>query len=738
MVSLKSIADKFEYILNTNTFGKTFRVFSDKGELVKRNGHENEYRNGLVEIMSSNITSLSGLDFGTYNVNLTIYANATIRNKDNDGNFIEILELREILNQFIENYNGKTFGEDVEDKIYAVTYVISSPETLPSTSLGYIDECLPMQVNIGLIMFENGVNSNEWEVYLDGEELGYTGLVVSRVKTVETVPFNSASSTQTVVQTNGIGFDLICPQTTKDIINKIEEEILKCDNDSKAHLVYIKGHNTENAYICVFGNTQATLERNANVGFNISLLEGNPDLLTFEDNLWITRTVEVENLSNNTVTIENIDEQELFIKYDDGDIVKTSNSEIYHTFATVGEHDIIMFNANATDDDWANIEIKPYIGLDKMTYTVLGNNITVSKVNVPATTYIINDTYYVDGEINTVAVIGDGLQYVTGGFDKDAINITLPNTITAISDYAFREHSALKSIVLHEGLLTIGAEAFSGSGLDNIVIPSTVTSIGAAAFTFSPSANIDYITLLGSIPPIIGTNTFGTSYHIYVPQADLDAYKIAWSGYADRIFPMTDQSMFTWSTSGTEATVTGLSTSGTALTDITIPNVYLYNGVCYNTSKIGAVAFQNNTTLENVRLMDNMYRIESGAFNHCTALETITGGNITYVGQAAFLDSSLLHAVPVSKVTWIGIDAYSGLPITYLILSTSITHIGAGAFKDCSSLMGIECPATVPPTLESNAFDNTDNCEIYVPSASLSAYQSASGWSTYSSRLVGE
>jgi hypothetical protein len=37
--------------------------------------------------------------------------------------------------------------------------------------------------------------------------------------------------------------------------------------------------------------------------------------------------------------------------------------------------------------------------------------------------------------------------------------------------------------------------------------------------------------------------------------------------------------------------------------------------------------------------------------------------------------------------------------------------------------------------LGNNAFYNTNNCPIYVPSASVNAYKSASGWSTYASRI---
>jgi len=41
----------------------------------------------------------------------------------------------------------------------------------------------------------------------------------------------------------------------------------------------------------------------------------------------------------------------------------------------------------------------------------------------------------------------------------------------------------------------------------------------------------------------------------------------------------------------------------------------------------------------------------------------------------------------------------------------------------------------MPPTLGSSTFDDTNNCPIYVPSGSVNAYKSASGWSTYADRI---
>ena len=57
-------------------------------------------------------------------------------------------------------------------------------------------------------------------------------------------------------------------------------------------------------------------------------------------------------------------------------------------------------------------------------------------------------------------------------------------------------------------------------------------------------------------------------------------------------------------------------------------------------------------------------------------------------------------------------------------------------FQDCINLQKVTCLATIPPTLGGKGnFDNTNNCPIYVPSASLNAYKTATNWSVYASRI---
>ena len=188
----------------------------------------------------------------------------------------------------------------------------------------------------------------------------------------------------------------------------------------------------------------------------------------------------------------------------------------------------------------------------------------------------------------------------------------------------------------------------------------------------------------------------------------------------------------------------------TGLTSVIIPD---------SVTSISALAFYQCTSLpiiDNIRYADT-YAVEAVdktlstytikdktrfigdyAFSNCTLTSVTIPNSVTSIGTSAFEACSGLTSVTIpNSVTTIGASAFNSCDgLTSVTIGESVTSIGNYAFNYCSSLTSVTVNATTPPTLLGNrAFYNTNNCPIYVPSTSIDAYKSASGWSTYASRI---
>ena len=142
------------------------------------------------------------------------------------------------------------------------------------------------------------------------------------------------------------------------------------------------------------------------------------------------------------------------------------------------------------------------------------------------------------------------------------------------------------------------------------------------------------------------------------------------------------------------------------ITSITIP---------YGTTKIGDYAFHYCTGLTSVNIPNSVTSIGYGAFNYCSGLTSVEIPNsVTSIGSSAFQSCGGLTSVTIPN---------------------SVTSIGKNAFRLCRRLTSVTIHATTPPTLDNYAFNDTNNCPIYVPAESVDAYMSATNWSSYTDRI---
>ena len=142
------------------------------------------------------------------------------------------------------------------------------------------------------------------------------------------------------------------------------------------------------------------------------------------------------------------------------------------------------------------------------------------------------------------------------------------------------------------------------------------------------------------------------------------------------------------------------------LIDIQIPNDITY---------IGGTAFYGCHGLKSLDIPNSVTSVSTQVFSYCSGLISCTiGSGLTAIKYGFLQSCSALKSINIPS---------------------GVTSIGDYAFINCYSLTSVRCNPTSPPTLGTDVFKNTNNCPIYVPSGSVEAYKSASGWSEYASRI---
>ena len=124
------------------------------------------------------------------------------------------------------------------------------------------------------------------------------------------------------------------------------------------------------------------------------------------------------------------------------------------------------------------------------------------------------------------------------------------------------------------------------------------------------------------------------------------------------------------------------------------------------------------------------------AFANCKQFTSITIPNgVTTIEDYLFYQCERLTNVDIpNTVTSIGLNAFGNCyGLTSLTIPSGVTSIGHYAFTLCSHLTSLTCLATTPPAVSSSTFlySNINQATLYVPAASVSAYQNADYWKNF-------
>lgn len=268
-------------------------------------------------------------------------------------------------------------------------------------------------------------------------------------------------------------------------------------------------------------------------------------------------------------------------------------------------------------------------------------------------------------------------------------SVSIPESVTVIGVYAFKDCKVLKSVTFSEGLMTISEGAFSGaSSLKSLELPSTVTTIGQSAF--------ENCTSLISMNLQEGISSI--SRYAFRGCTSLEEIRIPSSL---NVLP--------------EYVFSGC----VSLTSIELPETL---------TTIGQRAFDGCKSLKSIKIPNNVSSLGIGAFSYCSGLEEVVlSTGLTKITEDAFRECSTLKVIEIPGSV-ISIDTYAFNKCTNLetvILSDGLQTIGSSAFSGCTKLMTIVFPATLK-TIGTYAFSTcTSLAKIAIPNSVITIDEGA-------------
>ena len=299
---------------------------------------------------------------------------------------------------------------------------------------------------------------------------------------------------------------------------------------------------------------------------------------------------------------------------------------------------------------------------------------------------------------------------------QEVTDLVIPESITAINDFAFQGCSGLTSVHFGDAITAIGVDAFSGcTGVTNVTLGNSIAYIGYGAFS-----NCTSITNLTISKSVIGLENMIqhcprlTSLNVEEGNPVYDSRE----GCNAIIETATNTLVVGCQTTVIPNTVTAIGAYAFAscegLTSITIPNsvtsigvetyvneyqndttFYYYNPFMFCTNLRTIIVEEGNPVFDSRDNCNGIIETSTNTLKFgCNA--TIIPNTVTAIGDNAFYGSGLKSFDIPNSVTTIGEAAFWFCDaLTDIHIPNSVTSIGDLAFGACLSLKDVTIPNSV-------------------------------------------
>lgn len=261
---------------------------------------------------------------------------------------------------------------------------------------------------------------------------------------------------------------------------------------------------------------------------------------------------------------------------------------------------------------------------------------------------------------------------------NDITTVVIEEGVTSISDHAFYGMPHLKTIDIPETVTSIGLYAFKNcTALDNVVLPAGLSKLGESSFYGCISLpSIEIPASLWSIQPYTFKNC-------------TDLQEVTFQ--EGNLMKIWDGAFY-----------------NTGLTGVVLPD-------CLEI--LDTYVFKNCADLAYVNLGDGITEIREAAF-YGTALPAIElTDNITAIGPYAFKNCLELDTVLMTEnLKTIGESAFFGCTgLSWMEFPEGLTTIDGYAFKRCTTLTQVTLPSTLTTLGDSAFYTCTAMTELTIP-----------------------
>lgn len=356
---------------------------------------------------------------------------------------------------------------------------------------------------------------------------------------------------------------------------------------------------------------------------------------------------------------------------------------------------------------------------------------SIEEITIPETVTIIGDYAFRDCEQleeiaipDSVITVGNYAFYKCSKLSK----VTLSKTLLEIGNHAFSACVSLQEVEFPETLTSIGAYAFSNTGLVEVVLPKNLDSLDNGGFEKCEKLESVYIPL--SLTEIGYYGIFAQCPNLKTVilesgRTSIPNHLFAESAIEEFVIPETVTSIGRYAFRDCELLEKIVIPEGVTTIDycafyncVSLKEVYFPPTLM----SIGTTAFENASLVE-VVLPENITMLDNNVFRGCDYLQSVyipsSLNDVGYYG--IFAECPNLKTVTFEEgITSITANLFAESSLESIVIPETVTSIGRYAFRENTSLTAINIGKNVTEIAE-NVFYECPNVVIYCYTGSVAA-----------------